>query len=127
VTRRLFFPGMLLLALANAIDGTFLSTGPSPVTVSLWIAPMLALALWYSEAENRRLRIRAAAAHPGIRLRISNPGDQALLEGDSDMLHLMARFGHADADGWMESFRTSDGLVVEMKPVMLPNPAGEVL
>jgi hypothetical protein len=128
VIRRWYFPALALVVLADAIISTFFQA-PSPDAERLALCTMvvLAVALCWFDVANRRLRIRAAAAHPGIRLRITNEQHQAPLEADSDMLHWIARFGGADGDGWVESFRTDCGLVVEMKPVMLPNPAGEVL
>ncbi len=79
--------------------------------------------------------------HRGIRLRISVPAGR-LFQADSDMIHFLAVINHdpAAAQGnpllnggpaWHEILRTSDGLVIETQPAMLPDeipdeiPGGE--
>lgn len=63
--------------------------------------------------------------HPGIELRVSLPSGP-LVEANSDQLYWIAKYGGA-GEGWYDlldyyaSWRSSDGLAVEVRPVMLPD------
>lgn len=57
-------------------------------------------------------------SHRGLVLRVSIPAGP-LMQADSVTMHLQALLSGAQVGGWHELIRTTDGLVIEVSPVLL--------
>lgn len=73
----------------------------------------------------RALFRRRRRTHWGIDLQVSFNGG-VLIRADSDHLYLVAKYGGVNEKGWAELLRTTEGFLIEAKPVILTEEDGNL-